>query len=60
MTALGWQGPETDLERLWVCPSGEQLGGVKIECELQGKAVLLGSMSVHSYRKYFAELEQNL
>ena len=60
MTALRCQGPETDPERLWVCPLGEHLGGSEAECELQGKAVLLGSVSVHSHVKYFAEFEQNL
>ena len=60
VTVLRWQGPETDLERLWVCPLGEHLGGGKTERELQEKAVLLWSVSVHSYVKYFAEFEQNL
>lgn len=60
VTALRCQGPETDPERLWVCPLGEHLGGSEAECELQGKAVLLGSVSVHSHVKYFAEFEQNL
>lgn len=44
VTVLRWQGPEADLERLWVCPLGEHLGGGETERELQGKAVLLWSV----------------